>query len=76
MIDSVRSSLIGKALDVDGDDMHYFCGFRLFGTMKIGEGFSGCLYQGPGVNFTSVGFVTTNITWDVCMNRGCSKGEC
>ena len=47
-------------------------------TLQLGRGFTGCLWQGPGVAFSSPGVTATNVRWNQCpltSQRGCSLGE-
>ncbi|CAL1529767.1 unnamed protein product [Lymnaea stagnalis] len=51
---------------------------RLTGNMVIGRGFYGCMYQGPGVNFSAPGLIAQGIIWDSCPLIGmpsCSRGN-
>ncbi|RUS73488.1 hypothetical protein EGW08_018748 [Elysia chlorotica] len=49
----------------------------LTGTLTIGQGFHGCMFQGPGVDFNTPGLVAFGVDWDTCPQfQGCSSGEC
>ena len=51
---------------------------RLSGSLSVGTGFTGCMYAGPGVSFSSPNLLSTHVLWDVCpLNSqiGCSLRE-
>ncbi|KAK3788646.1 hypothetical protein RRG08_035810 [Elysia crispata] len=48
----------------------------LTGPLTIGQGFHGCMYQGPGVSFSSPGLVAFGVDWDRCPAlKGCPSAR-
>ncbi|KAK0065434.1 protein crumbs, partial [Biomphalaria pfeifferi] len=63
---STRYNRVSEVTIANSSINSYLLNVRLNGTLKIGEGFTGCMYQGPGVNFSSAGYKEQGIVWDQC----------
>ncbi|XP_055898021.1 protein crumbs-like isoform X3 [Biomphalaria glabrata] len=71
---STRYNIVSEVTVANSSINSYLLNVRLNGTLKIGEGFTGCMYQGPGVNFSSAGYKEQGIVWDQCqleLKSGC-----